>query len=204
MVLIKTTRIFKMLIDPTQIVSAIDPVEEQRDTVGTRLAAHELGIYETVKLVIEANEGDQGRSIAQLEQQGLPIAAQIVTPMLAIAKRSPDSPLRKLSGFQMSTLYPQSPRLQSIVLDQAEEALTAGESISFVTGVAHNLVTRHRSQVAVAKARAGMPTMRSRDDVMRDNDRLKQQLSLYEKALERAAAGVGLDVQTFVSEILEG
>ena len=177
---------------------------EQKRTVATEIAMIDLRMGEMIRQVAEANGYDSIETINVLERHGLPTALQFVQPMLEILKRPTDSPLRKLSTFEIGCLYVDNARKQTIVLEILEEELNAGRSIHFQTGMTKQLWATYRARVQAAKHREGIQMNRTRDDYQREVVELRDKVSTYEYVLEKVAKATGMDVNEFCSDILKG
>ena len=188
------------MIEP-KIHSTIEIVEE-RQTVATQIAKIDLELGSTIRQVAEANGYDSIETINILERHGLPTALEFVQPMLEIMKRSPDSPLRSLSCFEMATLYVDNARRQVVVLDELEGWLKEGRTVVYQTGMWKALWASYRGKVQAAKHREGVRMNRTRDDYQKEVVELRDKVSLYEHALEKVAGEVGLDVNEFVAQLI--
>ncbi len=181
------------------------PVTEQRvPTAATTIATIDLKLQSLLSDLTRANDYDSVQTIVVLERMGLSTATSFVKPLLEILKRSPESPLRSLSTFQMQALYVPNERSQRIVLDELEADLIKGsrEISSVRTGIVRILQLQYKAKVDVAKQREGRAVNRTRDDYAREVVELRDKVDVYEQALERAASEVDMDVNTFVASLL--
>lgn len=172
-------------------------------TVQTEITCIDFRLGEVIKLVAEANGYDSIETINVLERSGLPTALEFVQPLLEILKRGTDSPLRSLSAMEMSCLYVDNARRQVIILDELEAQLKQGLTIVYQSGMVKALWASYRGKVQAAKHREGVRMSRTRDDYQREVVELRDRLSLYEHALEKVAAEVGLDVNEFVAQLIQ-
>lgn len=171
-------------------------------TVATEVASIDLRLGEMIRQVAEANGYDSIETINVLERSGLPTALEFVQPLLEILKRGTDSPLRRLSCFEMSCLYVDNARRQVVILDELETQLKEGRAVIFQTGMTKALWASYRGKVQAAKHREGVRMNRTRDDYQKEVVELRDKVSLYEHALEKVAAEVGLEVNEFVSQLI--
>ena len=104
----------------------------------------------------------------------------------------------------MQALYVPNERMQRIILDELENDLTAGhrDHSSVRTGIVRILQLQYKAKVDVAKQREGRIATRTRDDYAREVVELRDKVDIYETALERVAAEVGMDVNEFVVSLL--
>lgn len=188
------------MIEP-QVHSAIE-VQSAR-TVATEISSIDLRLGEVIKQVAEANGYDSIETINVLERSGLPTALEFVQPLLEILKRGVDSPLRSLSVMEMSCVYVDNARRQVIILDELEAQLKQGLAVVYQSGMVKALWASYRGKVQAAKHRAGVRMNRTRDDYQKEVVELRDRLSLYEHALEKVAAEVGLDVNEFVAQLIQ-
>ena len=179
------------------------PQVETRRTVATEVASIDMRLGEMIRQVADANGYDSIETINVLERNGLPSALQFVQPLLEILKRSSDSPLRKLSTLEISCLYTDNARRQSIILDILDEELSAGREVRFQTGMVKALWATYRGRVQAAKHREGIQMNRTRDDYQREVVELRDKVTTYETALEKVAAEVGMEVHEFVAKLLK-
>ena len=179
-------------------------LEQQAPTAATTIATIDLKLQSLLSELTKANEYDPVATINVLERMGLSTATSFVKPLLEILKRSPDSPLRQLTTFQMQALYVPNERMQRIILDELESDLTAGhrDHSSVRTGIVRILQLQYKAKVDVAKQREGRIATRTRDDYAREVVELRDKVDIYETALERVAAEVGMDVNEFVVSLL--
>jgi hypothetical protein len=171
-------------------------------TVATEVASIDLRLGEMIRQVAEANGYDSIETINVLERSGLPTALEFVQPLLEILKRGTDSPLRRLSSFEMSCLYVDNARRQIVILDELEAQLKEGRAVVFQTGMIKTLWASYRGKIQAAKHREGVRMNRTRDDYQKEVVELRDRISLYEHALEKVAAEVGLEVNEFVSQLI--
>lgn len=179
-------------------------LEQQAPTAATTIATIDLKLQSLLSELTKANEYDPVATINVLERMGLSTATSFVKPLLEILKRSPDSPLRQLTTFQMQALYVPNERMQRIILDELENDLAAGhrDHSSVRTGIVRILQLQYKAKVDVAKQREGRIATRTRDDYAREVVELRDKVDIYETALERVAAEVGMDVNEFVVSLL--
>ena len=177
---------------------------EQKRTIATEVASIDMRLGEMIRQVAEANGFDSIETINVLERNGLPSALQFVQPFLEILKRSTDSPLRKLSTMEISCLYVDNARRQTIVLDVLEEELREGRTVVYQTGMTKQLWATYRARVQAAKHREGMTMNRTRDDYQREVVELRDKVNTYEYVLEKVAKELDMDVNEFCSDILKG
>lgn len=177
---------------------------EQRRTIATEIGSIDMRLGETIRQVAEANGYDSVETITVLERHGLPSALQFVQPLLEILKRGPESPLRKLSTMEIACLYVDNARRQVFVLDELEEQLNAGVSVSINTGVTKQLWASYRAKVQAAKHREGVRMNRTRDDYQREAVELRDKVNTYEFVLEKVAQELDMDVNEFCASILKG
>ena len=179
-------------------------LEQPGPTAATTIATIDLKLQTLLSDLTKANEYDPVQTIVVLERMGLSTATSFVKPLLDILKRSPTSPLRQLTSFQMQAIYVPNERLQRIILDELESDLEAGHrDISSVrTGIVRILQLQYKAKVDVAKQREGRIASRTRDDYAREVVELRDKVDLYEEALERVAAEVGMDVNEFVASLI--
>lgn len=172
-------------------------------TVATEVASIDLRLGEMIRQVAEANGYDSIETINVLERSGLPTALEFVQPLLEILKRDSDSPLRRLSSFEMQCLYVDNSRRQVVILDELEAQLKEGRNVVFQTGMVKSLWASYRGKVQAAKHREGLRMNRTRDDYQKEVVELRDKISLYEHALEKVAGEVGLDVNEFIAKLIE-
>ena len=179
-------------------------LEQAGPTAATTIATIDLKLQSLLSDLTKANDYDPVQTIVVLERMGLSTATSFVKPLLEVLKRSPDSPLRQLTPFQMQALYVPNERLQRIVLDELEADLEAGhrEISSVRTGIIRILQLQYKAKVDVAKQREGRIATRTRDDYAREVVELRDKVDLYEEALERVATEVGMDVNEFVASLI--
>lgn len=192
------------MMQPFPVQPYIPAEERQAPTAATTIATIDLKLQSLLSDLTKANDYDPVQSIVVLERMGLSTATSFVKPLLEILKRSPDSPLRNLSTFQMQAIYVPNERLQRIVLDELEADLITGirEISSVRTGIVRILQLQYKAKVDVAKQREGRAATRTRDDYAREVVELRDKVDLYEEALERVAKEVGMDVNDFVVSLL--
>lgn len=179
-------------------------LEQQAPTAATTVATIDLKLQTLLSDLARANEYESVAIVSVLERMGLSTAVSFVKPLLAILKRSPDSPLRQLSTFQMQALYVPNERMQRIVLDELESDLLAGhrDPSSIRTGIVRVLQVQYKAKVDIAKQRESRIATRTRDDYAREVVELRDKIDIYETALERVAAEVGMDVNDFIVSLL--
>ena len=182
------------------VVSAI--VETKR-TIATEIASIDMRLGALITQIAEANGYDSIETINVLERNGLPTALEFVQPLLEILKRSPDSPLRKLTALEMSCLYVDNARRQVFVLDELEHQLRSGHSVTYQTGMWKALWATYRGRVQAAKHREGVRMNRTRDDYQREVVELRDKVSTYEYVLEQVAKSTGMDVNELCANILK-
>lgn len=182
--------------DATEIRSA--------DTAATTVAMVDLKLRTLLTDVASGNEFDTTATINVLERLGLSTATSFVQPLVNVLKRDPSSPLRNLTSFQLQALYVDNVRSQMIVLDEFEADLIQGRrrAEEARTGIAKILLTQYKAKVNAAKLREGRAATRTRDDYAREVVELRDKVTLYETALERAAKEVDMDVDEFVANLI--
>ena len=176
-------------------------VHDPKRTSATEIASIDMRLGEVIRQVADANGYDSIETINVLERNGLPSALQFVQPLLEILKRPSDSPLRKLSTLQISCLYVDNARRQSIILDILEEELNAGRPVRFQTGMTKALWATYRGRVQAAKHREGVQMSRTRDDYQREVVELRDKVTVYETALEKVAQKSGMNVIELINEL---
>jgi len=182
------------------IASAIetrDPV-----TIATKISSIDFQLGEMVRQVTEANGFDSVETINVLERHGLPTALQFVQPLLVILRSDKDSPLRRLKTFEIQALFTENMRRQEIIIDELEQSLKAGESITIRTGTANVLWAQYRAKVRVAKDRECLRANRTRDDLTRELIEAKEKIGIYERALTFAADAAEMEVNDYVETLL--
>ena len=187
------------MIEP-KVHSAIE-VQASR-TVATEISSIDMRLGDVIRQVAEANGYDSIETINVLERNGLPTALEFVQPLLEILKRGVDSPLRSLSAMEMSCLYVDNARRQTIVLNELEEQIKDGRTIVYQSGMVKALWASYRGKVQAAKHREGVRMNRTRDDYQKEVVELRDRVSLYEHALEKVAKEVGLEVNEFVAQLI--
>lgn len=193
-----------MLIEP-KVLSTTQPSHEQPGrATATTVAAIDLKLKTIISDMANAANYDSAEVINTLERLGLSTATQFVKPLIGILHRTPDSPLRQLTAFQMQALYCSNERVQRNVLDELERDMREGhrEASEVRTGIVKMLKAQIAARTAVAKEREARPANYSRDDYMRENARLNSMVVLYEEALERCAADADMEVNEFVANLL--
>jgi len=164
----------------------------------------DLKLRSLVTDVAAGNDFDTTAAINVLERHGLSTATSFVQPLVNVLKRGPESPLRALTSFQLQALYVDNVRTQMIVLDEFEADLEAGRRTpdEARTGITKILMTQYKAKVQAAKMRESRPANRTRDDYAREVVELRDKVTLYETALERAAKEVDMDVDEFVANLI--
>ena len=182
----------------------IPVVEQQPATIATTIASVDLKLRDSLAEITKANDYDPASTISVLERMGLSTATQFVKPMLAILKRSPHSPLRQLTTFQVQALYVANERMQGIILDELEADLSSGRRnpSEVRTGITRTLQLQYRAKIDAAKQREGRIASKTRDDYAREVVELREQVETYEAVLEQVAKEVGMDVNEFVANLL--
>ncbi len=126
-------------------------------------------------------------------------------PLIEILRRDPESPLRRLSIFQVQALHTPKAKEQRIVLDECEAALADG-SLSpdkITSGVVMTMLARYAAKREQANMRTIQNTGPSRVDLQIKALELEQQVDLYERALSVAASRVGMTPNDFVVSLLK-
>lgn len=164
------------------VASAIDPTGPR--TIATEIGSLDLRLGELIRQVAAANGYDSPETIAVLERHGLKTATQFVRPLMSILKRPSDSPLRKLSTFEVESLFCANDRQQQEVLDLLEEELEAGLTPEITTGIVPRLLMKGRARRAAAKLREGRPATRTRDDYALEVSMLRERVMQLEEHIE--------------------
>jgi len=184
------------------VASVLDPTGPR--TIATEISALDLRLGEMIREVAAANGYDSPETIAVLERHGLKTATQFVRPLMLILQRPSESPLRKLTAFEIEALFCANDRQQQEVLTLLEEEFDAGPTPEITTGIVTRLLAKGRARRAAAKVREGRPVTRSRDDYALEAAQLRERVQRLEHHIESLAqAADNEEVKALILEVLQ-